>query len=378
MSDNTPALPSVERVKQTVFLAITWTATWVSFTLVIFRLATRAKSSRTLLVEDYLVILAWLLLLVSAVLWQIKSSVLYWMYDIQSGKVAPTLEFPIEYSAFLRLVVAWNTFFYSSLWAVKFSFLFFFRRLGSNVSVGRIWWWVVTTVTLAGLIASIADIDYKCTVNNLAYIMEKCSLVKGVRFDDNTFYGNMAIDIATDLLILSIPFRILWNVQIPLKKKAILLGIFSLTIIIIITSILRVVLVKGVGSATRVSSIDWLYLWSNVEVGIAISVACLASFRQLFVFKQAHGKGSQATRGSLRSFLRNYHFKKLLSRSTSHEGSKQNWTYPLEHSAANDSQHHIVPLQSVHVNRSVDITMDMATPELDSRMYAQNRGFSFG
>ncbi|KAI0968464.1 hypothetical protein F4678DRAFT_443076 [Xylaria arbuscula] len=364
-ADNTViALPPVERVSQTTFLAVTWTAVWISFSLLVFRIATRIKSLKALLIDDYLVIAAWLMLLVSSVLWQIKSYILYWMYDTQSGKVPPTVDYEIAYSGFLPLVVAWNTLFYSCLWAVKFSFLFFFRRLSTNVTVGHVWWWVVFIVTSVALVACIADIDYGCTVKNLEYITEKCVLVSRVQFDDRTFYANMAVDITTDLLIISIPFRVLWNVQIALKKKIFLLGVFSLTIIIIITSIIRVVLVKGVGGATRVSSIDWLYLWSNIEAGIAISVACLASFRQLFVFKQNQGKESRSSESSFRRLLKRY---TLFHKTYASNTSQQNLTYRPESSSTGGSLHRIVPLLDIHIHRSVDITMDDATSEIQKK-----------
>ncbi|KAI1821856.1 hypothetical protein F4861DRAFT_541556 [Xylaria intraflava] len=375
MSDgDRPALPSVERVSQQTFLAITWTAVWVAFSMLVFRLATRIKSFKKLLLDDYLVILAWLLLLVSAILWQLKSRALYLMYAIQSGRSLPTPEFPIIYGQFLRLVVAWNILFYSCLWSVKFSFLVFFRRLGNNVSLGRIWWWVVFGFTVAGLIASVGDIDYRCTVNDLTFITEKCGLVRYVEYDTNTFYGNMAIDIATDLLIISIPFRILWNVRIPLKKKILLLGVFSVTIIIIITSVIRVVLVKGVNEEVQIASIDWLYLWSNIEAAIAITVACLASFRTLFIFKQTQQKDGKTTKDSLLRFAHRFYFKKLSTDTYKNGHSGEYW---MERQLDADSQHRIVPLQAVHVNRSIDVTTDEATPEVQNQVHAQNRGYDF-
>ncbi|KAI1287577.1 hypothetical protein F5Y03DRAFT_405492 [Xylaria venustula] len=377
-ADNTVALPAVKRVNQTTFLAVTWTAVWVSFSLLVFRIATRIRSFKALLVDDYLVIAAWLMLLTSSILWQIKSYILYWMYETQSGKVPPTVDFEIAYSGFLPLVVAWNTLFYSCLWAVKFSFLFFFRRLSTNVTVGHVWWWVVFIVTSAGLVACIADIDYGCTVKSLEYEMEKCVLVPQVHFDDRTFYANMAADIATDLLIISIPFGVLWNVRIPLKKKIFLLGVFSLTVIIIITSIIRVVLVMGVGAATRVSSIDWLYLWSNIEAGIAISVACLASFRQLFIFKQNQGKESRSSESNFRRLLKHSHLNTLFHKTYASNTSQQNLTYRPESPSAGGSLHQVVPLQHVLIHRSVDITMDDATSEIQKKVYAQNRGCNFG
>jgi hypothetical protein len=75
----------------------------------------------------------------------------------------------------------------------------------------------------------------------------------------------MAIDILTDLLILTIPFRILWGVQIPSHKKAILLGVFSIIVATMCVSIIRVVMVAGAGPEKQSLGLDWMFLWSNVE-----------------------------------------------------------------------------------------------------------------
>lgn len=67
------------------------------------------------------------------------------------------------------------------------------------------------------------------------------------------------------LSVLSIPFLVLWNTRIPLQKKLILLGIFSATIFIMVTAIIRV----AVGMTyDRQMNIDWLCFWSFVEVDV--------------------------------------------------------------------------------------------------------------
>ncbi len=40
-------------------------------------------------------------------------------------------------------------------------------------------------------------------------------------------YANMAADIVTDILIMSIPLMIVWNVSMPWRKKVLLFGILS-------------------------------------------------------------------------------------------------------------------------------------------------------
>ena len=55
----------------------------------------------------------------------------------------------------------------------------------------------------------------------------------------------------------------LWHVRIPLRQKLILIGIFSVTVVVMITAIIRVAIVNSINENADIS---WLYLWSNVEM----------------------------------------------------------------------------------------------------------------
>lgn len=102
------------------------------------------------------------------------------------------------------------------------------------------------------------------------------------------FWANCAGDVITDLmsefiakprvfqachltifiiLVLSIPFLVLWKTQISLRKKLILLSIFSATIFIMVTAIIRVVVRM---TYDRQMNIDWLCFWSFVEVDVGM------------------------------------------------------------------------------------------------------------
>jgi hypothetical protein len=64
---------------------------------------------------------------------------------------------------------------------------------------------------------------------------------------------------------MTIPIIMLWNVRISLRKKLALIGIFSLTVIVIVFAIVRVAVVT---SYTKQSDITWLYVWSNIEMSV--------------------------------------------------------------------------------------------------------------
>ncbi|KAI1074869.1 hypothetical protein F5B20DRAFT_585879 [Whalleya microplaca] len=381
--DEEVVLPSLERVSQKTFLGIAWAATAITLLFLVFRLTIRLRSFRKLFSDDYLVIAAWLMLFTSTIIWQIKLHLLYWQYDVTFGRAPPSEDFVAAYATFLPQIVTFSVLFYSCLWAVKFSFLMFFRRLGSEIKAHKIWWRVVFVLTLAGWIASIADFDYRCAAGGITYVMTECTLANHVKFQRRTFYSNMVADIVTDLLVLSTPVLILWNVQIPTRKKLILFAIFSVTVFIMVVSIIRVTMVVDLRGELRNASIDWLYTWSNVEMAVAIIVACVASFRQLFVSSQRAGNLEQSGSRSRRGVFWYLGFNRLSAKKTSNDDSHHHWPDanldPKIHGSMDaGSQTYMVPLEHVHVKNTVDVHSDVAAPNsLKMVNGQQQRGYEF-
>ncbi|KAL8705269.1 MAG: hypothetical protein Q9201_001600 [Fulgogasparrea decipioides] len=169
------------RVSKETFLSpkgFLWAGTVISLGFVAFRLVVRMKSFRKLYADDYLVILAWTLLLGTSLTWQIMGPILYDYYAIQAQKKLPGPDFQDKYAAFLRTIVPFTLLFYSTLWAVKLSFLLFFWRLGSKVRGHNIWWWVVLGITVAAYIACIGDVDYRCCLSSMEWIVGEFEPVK--------------------------------------------------------------------------------------------------------------------------------------------------------------------------------------------------------
>lgn len=67
--------------------------------------------------------------------------------------------------------------------------------------------------------------------------------------------------------VITIPILMLWNVQISLRKKLALMGIFSLTVIVMVVAIVRVAVVT---TKNTNADISWLYFWSNIEIAVGI------------------------------------------------------------------------------------------------------------
>ncbi|KAJ3578735.1 hypothetical protein NPX13_g1833 [Xylaria arbuscula] len=232
----------VLHVKQHTFEATIWSFAAISFLFLAFRLYSRFSGPRRLYWDDGFVIFAWLLLLLSAILWTYVASYLYAFYDVINGYNPPGPSFVLHSEQYYTGQLIILVFFYSGLWSVKFSFLFFFRRLAENVSKIRYLLWVAFFFTIATYLVCIGTIQYRCLARPLAEIQAHCSSEANINFTLVTLKVNTALDIITDSLI-------------------------------------RVVVVSEL---THQPDVSWLYLWSAIEQGVAITVACLSAFPHLF------------------------------------------------------------------------------------------------
>ena len=163
-------------VRLTSHQSALWGATAVSALFVVFRVFVRIKVFRRLWVEDAFVIFAWLLLLITAIIWQTQVEALYIQFKLLSGAVLPTPEIEYKQTLYFPCLAAIFVFFYTCLFAVKLSILFFFRRLGARVPGQRIWWWFVLIFNTAVWVTLIGSMGWSCLLNSLEYIFSKTDL----------------------------------------------------------------------------------------------------------------------------------------------------------------------------------------------------------
>ena len=206
-----------------LFQGFLWAGIVLSLAFLVFRLTVKWRSYRKTYSDDYLVIIAWILLLASTILWQIMSPNLYELFDVVSGQALLTPGFVDRNTDLLRSLAPFSLLFYTCLWTVKLSFLLFFRRLGLNVRGQKIWWWCVLVITLLTWAATVADNDWKCSVRPVEWIWCKstiapsrdvlvsaadaltvnCSTPSAIKFINHTFYANCTMDVVTDCLSMS-------------------------------------------------------------------------------------------------------------------------------------------------------------------------------
>ena len=91
-----------------------------------------------------------------------------------------------------------------------------------------------------------------------------------------------ANDIATDLLVISIPLYLLTKVQLELKRKLALGAVLCLSVFMIIIASIRYGLCTIYGELHTEPDSVWLFFWQSVECFVAISMVSLTAFRSLY------------------------------------------------------------------------------------------------
>ncbi|KAF2846616.1 hypothetical protein T440DRAFT_432288 [Plenodomus tracheiphilus IPT5] len=344
-------------ISQTVFLGVVWTFVALSLIFVIIRCAIKLKTFKRISSDDIIALFAWVLFLTNIILWTVMSPRLYDNYEMLQGKgpfdeagVMRNLE---RYGEFIHCIAPFTIMFYTSLWSVKISLLLFFRKLGHQIRSHEIWWWCVLFVTVSTWAVCVGNIDYACSTRAWKWIMTYCPVQAKIDYQNSTFYANCALDIISDCLIVSIPVLILWNTRVPLRRKLVLVGIFSVTVIVMVVSVIRV---RVVNSKTQNSEIAWLIFWSYIENGTAIMISCVASFRQLFVAQERAASASASKSSAGKSFFTI--FTKSKDSRTGSYGSRDKSERSLD---SERSAGKILPLNNIHVHSMVSVSSDNAS-----------------
>ena len=129
---------------------------------------------------------------------------MYQFLAVDSGWLwPPPTDFEADSERYYRASLAVWVCYYTGIWAVKFSFLPFFKWLGQNVPRQHVLWWCVFTFTVAAYIVSIGDMPYACLTDSFDKLMQNCSTLSAARDKRVTLWANCILDIVSDYTSMS-------------------------------------------------------------------------------------------------------------------------------------------------------------------------------
>ncbi|KAK3318246.1 hypothetical protein B0H66DRAFT_590975 [Apodospora peruviana] len=264
------------------FLGALWAVAILSLIFLAFRLYSRFRGPRRLYLDDYLVILASILILSNCILLHWITPDTYRVLRLAAGLEQIQADFPVLIKKYGGVYGAHMLIFSTTLAAVKLSFLVHFRRLGWHMDRLRFVWWPVLLFVIATWAVMIGNTQFKCYFTSAEEILAYCNTPEAVRLGLVNLAVSCSLDVVSDLFIMAIPFILLWKIQIPTKRKLIFIGLVSLILVTMIISITRaLVSYANYYSASRNDALP-LMLWSSAEPCVAVMVACLSAFPHLF------------------------------------------------------------------------------------------------
>ncbi|KUL91762.1 hypothetical protein ZTR_01174 [Talaromyces verruculosus] len=272
--------PTPPGIPYGLFIGFLWAGFAIASIFIAGRLYARSRTSRRLYLDDFFISFAYILLLISAALWQWGAKDMYYILNANAGLVEIGPDFVARMRRFLLVSFIVEIFYYTILVLFKLSLLFFFRRAGSSANTFEHFWWPILVFSICTYLVAIGDVDYHCLFGSLEKISVACNSSSGTYFLKITLDVNCALDVLSDFLIMLLPILLLWNIQIRWGKKIALFGIFSLSIITMAIAIARVADVGATQKSNGLPDSTYLWFWSSLQ---SFLFSCAAAFRQLFM-----------------------------------------------------------------------------------------------
>ncbi|KAL8786043.1 MAG: hypothetical protein Q9213_003026 [Squamulea squamosa] len=229
-------------------------------------------------------------LLVAALLLYVTAEILVIRSDIL-GREASSPEDTL-YQTYLKYVYIYSVFYFLVVALVQISILFFYRRifiptsfhLTSGILIAICICWCITALVI--------EIGYPG--HPIGYFFPGSAETNFNVVYENFWLAMAIIETLLEVIILILPIRELYQLQLSLKKKLLCSLIFALGGFVIITGIIRIVKVyQPSGKDIDLTQGD---IWLNVHLGVAIICACLPTYRPLISrnpWLRLHGKQSE-------------------------------------------------------------------------------------
>ncbi|KAF1952731.1 hypothetical protein CC80DRAFT_479116 [Byssothecium circinans] len=230
---------------------------------VILRFLTRTRVLHILGREDWCILVSLVSMLITCR--KVESSEV----RTNSDKVANAIQ------AAYATVIVYNV----SLTLAKISVLFLYLRIFTTRNATRVCHVQMAIVIMCGLAATLSLVFFCTPIASFWDVT-----VKGKCFSKGPlWYATAGINIATDVMIVSIPATLIHRLQLSARQKIGLYMIFMVGIFICIVSILRLHSLYFAAISTDPTYVNvGVSNWSCIELNAAILCACLPTLKPLF------------------------------------------------------------------------------------------------
>ncbi|KAI0404820.1 hypothetical protein F4802DRAFT_213112 [Xylaria palmicola] len=183
-----------------------------------------------------------------------------YMTDAERASISPdSVEFYNRQMGSKIQIAGWSVYAFN-LWTIKLAFAVFFSRLTSGLRHLHIRVYIAYGVlaftylfVALGLLLSCQPFSHFWQISpNPGPLCQPTN---------SPFYVLVTLisDVLSDLYLVSIPFSLLWGVQIPLRRKLFLIGLFGGSFFIIVAALIRGIVILKAGPDGAISGSQWAY-----------------------------------------------------------------------------------------------------------------------
>ncbi|KAK2768273.1 hypothetical protein FQN54_000126 [Arachnomyces sp. PD_36] len=249
--------------------------------------------------DDLFMLLAWLFFLGLAINYIVITPILYRVTAVQMGEEMLYVDLEDDALLMIKIFFANTMLFWFSLWSVKISLLFLYRRLMKGLPQLMRWWWVVMGFTLVSLVGCVVSNFTSCSSMHAWFTVGLCATHRDAVAQIASLYFSFAVDVITDIMIMILPIRVIWNLHMPLSQRISIGGIFSVGVLCIVMACVRVVQIGVKSNSNSTPSSSWLALWGITEAGLAVIIGCLPSFA--FIYRREKNSRREYSYGNASS-----------------------------------------------------------------------------
>ncbi|KAJ6090345.1 hypothetical protein N7486_009160 [Penicillium sp. IBT 16267x] len=176
-----------------------------------------------------------------------------------------------------KMLIIYQLVYYNAMVLAKFSYLFFYLRIFVTKEF-RILTWVCMGCAGAYWIGSVLQVFLICT----PFERNWNPTVPGHCASQNVAFSTIgAFNLITDVMIMALPIRFIWKLQMSTGTKFALYGIFGLGVFISSITIIRIRVLTTVDFTDLPYSMIWAAFWSVTEPALAIGNSCAPMLRPI-------------------------------------------------------------------------------------------------
>ena len=140
--------------------------------------------------------------------------------------------------------------------------------------------WFVTIFVIISLVINTTTAWQICHYFRRTEIIAKCGSPSQKPLEVNLTIATTVFDVLSDVLIVSIPVWLLWQVRIGTQKKIGLGAVLCLSVVMAAVALIRVGNIRLAGNG---SNFVWSTFWTQIECNVAVWMVSMTAFRSFFV-----------------------------------------------------------------------------------------------